>query len=78
MPRPKKYRKVVAALKAHDERFEEWVNRGKGSERIIYHPDVGGRSASYPLKCHGAGTEIGVGTLAAIIRRFGLPRGFFD
>ena len=61
----------------HDPRFQEIRTRGKGSERMIYHPDIAGRSESYPIKCHGEGTEIRKGTLAAIIRRFKLPARFF-
>ncbi len=78
MPRPKRFREVIAALKSHDARFEVWVNRGKGSERIIYHPDVSGRSESFPVKCHGEGTELRAGVLSGIIRRFKLPRNVFD
>jgi hypothetical protein len=78
MPRPLPYRKVIRALSDYDPRFEVWINRGKGSERIIYHPDIAGRPESYPIKCHGEGTEIRPGTLSAIIRRFRLPRDIFD
>jgi hypothetical protein len=78
MPRPKKYRDVVKALRKHDQRFEVWADRGKGSERMIYHPDIEGRPESFPVKCHGEGTELRIGVLAGIIRRFKLPKGFFD
>jgi len=78
MPRPLPYRKVIRALRAFDPRFEVWERRGKGSERIIYHPDIDGRPESYPVKCHGEATEIRPGTLSAIIRRFKLPRSIFS
>lgn len=78
MARPLKYRKVIQLLRAHDPRFEVYVNRGKGSERIIYHPDINGRPESFPIKCHGEGTEIAPGTLSAIIRRFKLRRNIFS
>ena len=78
MPRPLKYRDVIQRLRAHDKAFAVFVNRGKGSERIIFHPNINGRSESFPIKCHGEGTEIRVGMLSALIRRFQLPRGFFD
>jgi hypothetical protein len=58
-----------------DPRFEFWKNRGKGSERMIYHPDVNGRPESFPVKCHGENTELSVGVISAIIRRFDLPKG---
>ena len=45
---------------------------------MLFHPDVNGRSESYPVKCHGEGTELGKGTLKAIIRRFDLPANIFD
>lgn len=75
MPRPCKYRELTKALKAHDARFEFWTNRGKGSERIIFHPDVEGRSESFPVKCYGEGTELRRGVISAVIRRFKLPDG---
>ena len=39
---------------------------------MIYHPDINGKPASYPVKCHGENTEIRKGTLADIKRRFNL------
>ncbi len=78
MPKPKKFREVAQRLREHDPRFEFRQNRGKGSERMIYHPDIGGRSESIPLKCHGEGTEIYSGVLRSIIRRFNLPADIFD
>ena len=53
------------------------MNRAKGSERMLYHPDVKGRPESYPLKCHGEGDDVRKGHLAAIRRRFRLPHDFF-
>jgi len=75
MGRPRKYREVVKILRDYDPRFEFWEKRGKGSERIIYHPDINGRPASIPVKCHGEGTELRKGIISAIIRRFNLPDG---
>jgi hypothetical protein len=75
MPKPYSYRKLTKVLKAHDARFAFWENRGKGSERVIFHPDVEGRSESFPVKCHGEGTELRKGVVSAIIRRFKLPDG---
>jgi hypothetical protein len=77
MGRPRKYREVVRILRKHDPRFEFWEDRGKGSERIIYHPDINGRPASIPVKCHGEGTELRRGVISAIVRRFNLPDGLF-
>ena len=77
MPRPKKYRDVIKALKRHDKRFEVEINRAKGSERMIFHPDIDGRPESFPVKCHGEGTELRAGILSGIIRRFKLPKDLF-
>jgi predicted RNA binding protein YcfA (HicA-like mRNA interferase family) len=69
---------VIERLRAHDGRFVVHIRRGKGSHRMIWHPDIGGRAESFPLKHHGDSTEIRKGTLAALIRRFNLPREIFD
>lgn len=74
MAKPYKFRELVKALKKYDRRFEVFVNRGKGSERIIYHPDVNGRPESHPVKCHGQNTELRKGVVSSIIRRFDLPK----
>lgn len=76
--KPHKFREVWKKLKKHDRRFIQDKKRGHGSERLLIHPDINGRKQSYPIKCHGENTEIRKGTLSAIIRRFGLPRDFFD
>jgi hypothetical protein len=75
MPKPYTYRDLVKALRAHDRRFEVFEGRGKGSERIIYHPDVDGSPRSHPVKHHGAGTELRKSVISSIIRRFKLPKG---
>jgi len=73
-----KYRELVKKLKKHDKKFQFLKNRGKGSERQIYHPDINGRSESFPIKCHGDNTEIRKGYYPSLIRRFDLPSDFFD
>ena len=75
MPRPYKYRDLIKRLKKHDQRFEVFVNRAKGSERMLYHPDIAGRPESFPLKCHSESQELRKGVISAIIRRFRLPKG---
>jgi hypothetical protein len=74
MPKPYKFRELVQTLSKYDRRFEFWVNRGKGSEQIIFHPDINGRPESFPLKCHGQNTELRKGVISGIVRRFNLPR----
>jgi predicted RNA binding protein YcfA (HicA-like mRNA interferase family) len=63
-------------LHEHDARFQFWHKRGKGSERIIYHPDINGQPQQIPLTFH-KGQDIGKGLLKAIIRRFSLPGDIF-
>ena len=47
--RKRDYRFVVGRLRAYDGRFEVHERRGKGSHRMIYHPDIGGGKRYYPL-----------------------------
>jgi hypothetical protein len=77
MPTALKFREVIKILKEYDSAFEVWENRGKGSERIIFHPNIQGQQKSIPVKCHGTGTELRQGVLSAIIRRFQLPKDIF-
>jgi predicted RNA binding protein YcfA (HicA-like mRNA interferase family) len=77
LPKPKKPQDVLKILRDHDPRFEIFTKRGKGSERMIYHPNINGRSQCFPLTFH-KGHDIGKGMLKAIIRRFDLPEDIFD
>jgi hypothetical protein len=43
---------------------------------MIFHPDVDGKPASFPLPWH-RGTDCGIGLLRALIRRFNLPNDLF-
>ena len=76
MPKPKKCDVVFRKLRDYDRRFVIYVNRGKGSHRMIFHPDVGGQRARYPVPFHGK--ELAGCYLKGIIRRFQLPNNFFD
>ena len=73
MPKPHKYRELVRILKDHDGRFQFISRRGKGSDRMIYHPNINGRAESFPVKCHGENTELSKGVMSDLIRRFNLP-----
>lgn len=73
MVKPHKFRQLVKILREYDSRFEVYENRAKGSERMIYHPDIEGRPESYPIKCHGKNTELSKGMIKSILRRFKLP-----
>ncbi len=72
-----KFRELVRILRQHDSRFEIFENRGKGSERIIYHPNINGRAESFPVKCHGENDDLKPYVIPDIIRRFSLPRKLF-
>ncbi|MXY52673.1 MAG: type II toxin-antitoxin system HicA family toxin [Gammaproteobacteria bacterium] len=74
----KEYRDVVAILQRHDRRFEVHLKRGKGSHRMLMHPDVQGRKRHYPVPYHGAKTPIAPGMLREIVRVFELPEDLFD
>lgn len=75
MPKPYTFLALIRALRTYDSRFEVHVRRGKGSHRMIYHPDIDGDPASFPVKYHGESTELRKGMISAIIRRFELPKG---
>lgn len=72
------YRRLLKRLREFDSRFRVFARRGKGSHRMLYHPDVGGEARHYPLPYHGEKTPIFPGYQKDIIRIFGLPEGFFD
>ncbi|MFH1893155.1 MAG: hypothetical protein ABIK83_10805 [Candidatus Zixiibacteriota bacterium] len=42
---------------------------------MLYHPNINGRAESFPLICHGDGTEVAVCYIRDIIRRFNLSDG---
>lgn len=74
----REYRYIVAALRNHDTRFEIHTRRGKGSHRMVFHPDVEGGKRHYPLPYHGSKTSIAPGMQKDLIRIFQLPADIFD
>jgi predicted RNA binding protein YcfA (HicA-like mRNA interferase family) len=76
MAKPKKPEEVFRILRRHDRNFAFPENRAKGSERMIYHPNINGRSESFPMTFH-RGRDVRAGMLKAIIRRFSLPNNIF-
>lgn len=76
MPRPHKPDDVFRILREHDPRFVVLVNRGKGSHRMIFHPNIEGQKRSFPIPYHRS-KEIQRGLLKALIRRFNLPNDLF-
>jgi predicted RNA binding protein YcfA (HicA-like mRNA interferase family) len=53
-----------------------YSNRGKGSHRMIYHPNINGQPRSFPIPFH-RGRDIQKGLLKALINRFNLPNDIF-
>jgi predicted RNA binding protein YcfA (HicA-like mRNA interferase family) len=71
--KPYKFKELIKALRDYDKRFEVYEERGKGSHRMIYHPDILGRPVSFPIVCHGEGDEIDKKKIQGIVRAFNLP-----
>ena len=71
------YRELVKRLKKRDKRYCIYANKGKGSHRMIYHPDLDGKEVSCPVPCH-ASKNLSKGVLGSIKRAFGLPSDFFE
>jgi predicted RNA binding protein YcfA (HicA-like mRNA interferase family) len=71
VPKPRTADDVFRALRAHDPRFAVVVRRAKGSHRLVVHP-----LGSFPVPYH-KGRTLGKGLLAALIRRFSLPKDIF-
>lgn len=77
MPKSISYTKLEKLLRKHSKEFRFYKNRGKGGHRMIYHPNINGHERSYPVPFH-AGKDLSPGILNGIIRRFNLPKGFFN
>lgn len=72
----REYRRVIAKLREIDKRFS--TEPGRGSHRMVVHPDVEGAIRHYPLPYHGAKTPIAPGMQKDLIRIFQLPADTFD
>jgi hypothetical protein len=68
---------MLKRLRTIDKRFEVWVDRGKGSHRMIV-LETGATKKHYPFPCHDDGTEIAPHYLRDILKYFDLPRDLFD
>ena len=77
MANPHSFRDMWRKLRKFDKQFEIHKQRGKGSHRMLSHPNVNGEKAYYPVVCHNEGAEISPVYLKVIIRRFDLPDDFF-
>ena len=72
------YRLIVDRLRKYDSRFEIHTRGGKGSHRMVFHPDVEGHKRQYPLPYHHAKTTIAPGMQKDLIRIFQLPADIFE
>jgi len=72
-----KLRELKKKLKKHSKDFDFQENRGKGGHSLIYHPNINGRSASYPLPSLTGGDDVLQSYYKHIARRFDLPDDFF-
>lgn len=64
---------MLKRLHTVDKRFEVWLDRGKGSHRVLA---LGEKH--YPFPCHNDGAEIARHYLRDILKFFDLPRDLFD
>ena len=82
MPKkPLKLRVLLKKLLSYGVEQFPSKKRGKGSELILVLPDSPGskQGPQYPIKNHGPGTEISVGVITALLRRFNIdPNEFWD
>ena len=69
-----KLRELLKKLKRYGVRTLSKKERGKGSEIILLKPNNpdSKRGAQFPIKNHGAGTEIYIPVINAILRRFNI------
>jgi predicted RNA binding protein YcfA (HicA-like mRNA interferase family) len=74
LPKPRKVDQALRELHKRDKRFEFYM--GKGSHRIIWHPDIQGQARSISIPYH-KGRDILPCYLKDIIKRFELPSDFF-
>ena len=73
--KPYKFLNLIKKLRKHDPKFEVFEDRGKGSHRMLYQPDINGKAVSFPLICHKNNQEFGKNIIADLIRTFDLPDG---
>lgn len=68
--KPLKYRELRKKLGKFG--VQEFRKRGKGSERMLHHPNINGRPVWYPMKCHGEGDELSKHIVRAARERFNI------
>jgi len=68
--KPLKYRELRKKLREFG--VQEFRKRGKGSERMLHHPNINGRPVWYPIKCHGEGDELSKHIVRAARERFNI------
>lgn len=76
MPKRLEYREVIRRLKEERPNLTVEKQRGKGSHRMVYDPDMG---VHYPLPHHGDDKRrLQQGYLKDLIRLLDLPADIFD
>ena len=68
--KPLKYRELRKKLRKFG--VQEFRKRGKGSERMLHHPNINGRPVWYPIKCHGERDELSRYIVRAARERFNI------
>lgn len=68
--KPLKYRELRKKLKRFG--VQPYTERGKGSNRGFYHPDINGKPAWIFVKCHGEGDELSKEVVRATRQRFNI------
>jgi predicted RNA binding protein YcfA (HicA-like mRNA interferase family) len=68
--KPLKCRELCKKLRKFG--VQEFRKRGKGSERMLHHPNINGRPVWYPIKCHGEGDELSKHIVRAARERFNI------
>ena len=68
--KPLRYRELRSKLRNFG--VTEYRDRGKGSNRGLYHPDINGKPVWYYIKCHGEGNELSKAVVRAARERFNI------
>lgn len=66
--RPLRYREIIAYLK----KFNIQEIPRKGAKRILYHPNIKGKPASYPMDVHSKHQQFSRPVIRAIRDRFNI------
>ena len=71
------WRTLFKTLHDHDSRFRDDKIRGKGSHRMLVHPDIDGKEVRFPVPVHSMGKDLPAYIPRKIMAKFRLPRTLF-